>query len=72
MARVVETEEPVVRERETNIVHDDTPHGSSATAIIAIIILIIVLVILFAWRPWGSNNSTTPVNTPSTGTSSKP
>lgn len=76
MARVVETEEPVVvRERDTvpQHVHDEPVRRSSSTPVVLIILLILILLALFWWRPWGgaggaggTTNVTVP--TPSSGT----
>jgi CHASE3 domain sensor protein len=50
MAKVVETEEPVVRERQT-VVHEDRP-GSNVGAILVALAILIILIALLAWRPW--------------------
>jgi len=70
MARVVETEEPVVRERETQVVRDDQPRSSIGT-ILLIILVIIILALLF-WRPWSNGSSTTNVSAPTPTVNSKP
>jgi hypothetical protein len=55
MARVVETEEPtIVRERETNVVHDEP--RSNTGVILAVIILIIAIIVLLLWSPWGGSS----------------
>ena len=72
MARVVETDEPVVREERT-VVNNDGARSNTGT-VIAVIVLILLLILLFAWRPWSGGSSSTGgsvnVTTPSTGTSS--
>lgn len=61
MARVVETDDPVVvNERDTvpQHSHDAAPRrGNSVGAIIAIIILILIIIALFWWRPWGGSST---------------
>lgn len=61
MARTVETDEPVVRERE--VIRDESPRHGVAGIIFVILAILIVLLILFGWRPW-SGGSTTNVNVP--------
>ena len=59
MARVVETDEPVVVQESNAVpqhVHDARP-ASSTGLIIAIILLIIVLLAIFWWRPWGGSST---------------
>jgi hypothetical protein len=63
MAKVVETEEPVVRERQT-VVREERPRSVVGTVLVIILVLI-VLFVLFAWSPWsGGSSNTTNVNVP--------
>jgi len=68
MARVVETEEPVVREERQTVVHED--RGNNVGAILLALLILIILIVLFAWRPWSSGGSTTNVNVPAPSSSS--
>jgi len=71
MAQVVETEEPVVRERETQVVREERPRSGVGT-ILLILLVIIILALLF-WRPWsGGGSSTTNVNVPTPTVNTKP
>ena len=71
MAQVVETQEPVVRERE--VVHHDVGTRDNSGVIIAVVVLLIIVLALLFWRPWGhssgggTNINVTPNVTHSSG-----
>lgn len=72
MARVTETEEPVVvKERE--VIRDDAPRSNPVGTILLILLILFVLFVLFSWQPWGGSGDggTTNVNAPTPTTTSE-
>lgn len=56
MARVVETDEPAVREERTVVNNDGARSGPGTGLVIAIVIIILLIIALFVWRPWGGSS----------------
>jgi hypothetical protein len=54
MARVVETEEPVVT-REREVIPDDG--ARSYTGVIIAVVVLVILLLLLLWRPWGGSGT---------------